>query len=432
MCQSCVSEPNAHPPAIDGGSVAPSTEPTPESPTRVTCRSCGEEVESSSTTDTRDGRVCADCVGAEYTHCAECEEYVRTHDTSSVEVVVPGMRPRRITLCATCRAYDYVECADCSLTTRADDSVEIHDRRLCDSCASDYFTCRGCGQVFHNDDYCDEGHCQSCWDGLEEEARGPIKKYNYNVLQDLCSFGPQGTVKYGVELEVEASGENTRVALAQEVIDAIGDDFVVLKEDGSLDYGFEIVSAPAPLDIHKSRWEALFTWHDRRRKLRSYDTNTCGMHVHISRAGLTQLQIGRMLVFLHNRDNADFVEHIAQRNPERWASFAAQKKHADAMEQDGDRYVALNLRPRYTVELRIFKGTLKRESFYKNLEFAAALVAFTAPAERSLEEAGRYQEFVKFVRKNRKTYPHLDDFLVRRGYLPKRATSPQEEIALCA
>lgn len=448
MCNSCMSEADditdvqahdraqydAQAPVTDNGADAPSIEQTPET-ARVPCQYCGADVEEDTTADTRDGRVCAACARTEYTQCYACEEYVRNDDVGSVDLVVPGRTARRsINLCDSCRRDDYTECEDCGQTTALDDSVEVLRRLLCAHCADDYFTCRRCDGQFHHDDCGDDGYCQSCWDEQleeQEEERGPIREYSYNVLNALSAFGPRGTVQYGVELEVETPG-GARDDLAEEVISVIGEDFVVLKEDGSLDHGFEIVSAPAPLNIHKARWDTLFEWHDKRRKLRSYDTNTCGMHVHISRAGLTQLQIGRMLVFLHNPDNAQFVKHIAQRNPERWASFAAKKKHVDAKRQDGDRYVALNLRPRYTVELRIFKGTLKRESFYKNLEFAAALVAFTAPAERSLIEAGRHEEFVKFVRKNRKLYPHLDDFLVLRGYLPKRTTSPQQEIALCA
>lgn len=423
MCQGCTSET-----AAPGENIAPMAA---ESATPVVyCDGCDTQISAGGgTTETRDGTVCDACAET-FGTCDECEEFVPNEEIQNVTVRTEVGRRIDRELCEACRA-SLSECDDCGHHVHQDHARNINDRAICPSCADHYFQCDSCTDEYHNDDYGGDGLCQSCYDEREAESRGPIMEYSYNVLDRLSHLGPRAAIKYGVELEVEAP-RGDRLELAEAVIDALGDDFAVLKEDGSLDSGFEIVSAPATAEIHHERWEGLFTWHAKRSALRSYDTSTCGMHVHISREGLTQLQIGRMLVFLHNPDNAEFVQKIAQRDPSQWASCRAKKKYADAKCRDGDRYVALNLRPRHTVELRIFKGTLKRESFYKNLEFAAALVAFTAPAERSLTDAGRSEEFVRFVRKNRKAYPHLDDFLVARGWLPKRQVQPQKEIPLCA
>jgi hypothetical protein len=62
---------------------------------------------------------------------------------------------------------------------------------------------------------------------------------------------------------------------------------IYIKQDGSLDDGFEIVSHPMSLDYHTRK----MPWKDVLQKAismnyRSHKTTTCGYHLHIGRDGL--------------------------------------------------------------------------------------------------------------------------------------------------
>ena len=59
--------------------------------------------------------------------------------------------------------------------------------------------------------------------------------------------------------------------------------FALCKHDGSLENGFEIVTAPATLSVHKDRW-AKFCEKNYADSLSSWNTATCGMHVHVGQS----------------------------------------------------------------------------------------------------------------------------------------------------
>lgn len=235
----------------------------------------------------------------------------------------------------------------------------------------------------------------------------------------------------GVELEVElADGEDQdRDSTARAVLEHVSN-FCILKDDGSLNSGFEIVSCPCTLDQHKILWESFFNWKPTA-LLRSANTSTCGMHVHLSRAPLSHLQLGKMLVFINEPSNKWFIRRIAQRNSDRWAKVE-KKKHSDCRHYPDERYQAVNLLNQNTVEFRIFKGNLKKESFFKNIEFVHALTMFCSPSDRSIKECMSVDHFVAFVAKNKKEYPNLHTFIAARSSQPKSApiNSANEESAL--
>ena len=126
--------------------------------------------------------------------------------------------------------------------------VDTHYTTLCQGCYEDcYFTCDGCGEVYHIDDgeYIDYYHyCNSCAD----DHRTCILPYCEKP--DPIFFG--GEAGYGLEVEID-NGESREAAAAD--IQAAGGDHIYLKEDGSLSYaGIEIVTHPATLDYHTNQF----------------------------------------------------------------------------------------------------------------------------------------------------------------------------------
>ena len=158
--------------------------------------------------------------------------------------------------------------------------------------------------------------------------------------------------------------------------------------DGSLDHGFEVITQPMGLDRHAQLWRTLLV-PALVAGLKSHNTSTCGLHVHVSRAGLSPFTLAKAVVFINDPKNRALIQAIARRydgiNENRGRSFSAMKAKtlAHGHQDDGDRYQSVNLCNRKTVEFRIFRGSLKRDAVMAAIEFCQASIEFcavTAPA----------------------------------------------------
>jgi hypothetical protein len=206
------------------------------------------------------------------------------------------------------------------------------------------------------------------------------------------------------------------------------------KHDGSLNRGFEIVTMPASLNAHMDKnmfdYEKAFNVL-RRVGFRSHDTDTCGLHVHMSRSFFGKSEFERMkraafmMIILEN--NWANVVRFARRNRgeiEQWASKKNMKKTKNHYKSDedvvrdfsseygihDDRYVALNLCNRHTFELRIFKGTLIADTYLATLQFVSNLAHYVKSTDdidvilnTSLQDIFDY-----------KHYKELDDYVSNR------------------
>ena len=201
----------------------------------------------------------------------------------------------------------------------------------------------------------------------------------------------------GVELEVEVkdgSIDSHVEALNDKLNDGEVGKRVYFEADGSLTHGFEIITNPMGLDSHYELWSALAD-RDLVRGMRSHDTSTCGLHVHVSRKNMHTMQINKMNVFLNHPDNQDLIKAIARRYDVNYARIA-QKKLSNAHKYDYERRDALNITNDNTVEFRIFKGTLVHDTLLSAIEFANAVVNFTMPASTAGFHLST-QRFIDFI-----------------------------------
>ena len=209
-----------------------------------------------------------------------------------------------------------------------------------------------------------------------------------------------GNVLYmGVEVENDhypyyCSNCDDAIAYVRENASA----FCRVESDGSLDNGFEIVSAPMTLAAHKATdWTGLFA------KLvemgaRAHDTDTCGLHVHVSRAALGNDDEAKRLCIAKIFELVErFQQHLscfARRDitASQWCqpteyghstsdgSRALRRKAATVQDRqgfdvhDGRRYRAVNLQNPSTIEFRLFKGTLKPDTFYATIALVDGIV----------------------------------------------------------
>lgn len=380
-----------------------------------------------------DGTVCSEC---------EANEFVQANNGSGLVLILQEDATyiedenRYVTQERLDDAYVYVSDRRNERVVRALDAVEIGGEWYSAGYASENFCqCEGCNAWLGNDSVFSTdaaNYCEFCYPGddADEDCGSLIKDYSTDPMKYLSFLGkPKDKVFYGLELEVETPNGDKRETA--EAVQECLRDYAILKSDGSLDNGFEIVSAPATLSHHRAHITELLTDGDvsrtiRRGNLLSYKTATCGIHVHVSREGLSALQIGKMQVFLHNPENACFVDCVAQRPSSEYARRDSVKKLTD---RGWDRYTALNLNNDATVELRIFKGTLNLQSALKCLEFTEALVHFTKLGAASIGESVRYQSFLHFIARpeNAKQWPNLIAFLSsgKFNYLPSKRTNPR-------
>jgi len=151
------------------------------------------------------------------------------------------------------------------------------------------------------------------------------------------------------------------------------------------------------------------------------------MHVHVSRAPLTYLQIGKILVFVNHPGNKKFIEHIAGRPEEKYCKLHHKKfvdsLHPEQGDYDERRRVAVNLQNENTIEFRIFRGTVNPRHIIRNIEFVDAIVSFANPAERPMSDMTKVPSFTRYVAARAKEWPLAYSWLVFHKYIKDSATA---------
>ena len=361
--------------------------------------------------------VCDDCVATQYVMCPACQ---KLHKKAETKLATFRDTPNA-TICPRCFAQYYRECVECHTFFDRHDVMSHGDKISCRPCLDKSFqVCTHCSTIKpqgsmtkYRPNIGRDGKpapqlvCDPCWNFY-----GPIGRYE---SKPNLVFQGRPPHYYGVELEceVESHKKEERGGKAQEVVDLLGD-FAIVKEDGSLSVGFEICTQPASLDEHKIRWGKFFD--NMPKNLISFNSRNCGLHVHCSKKPLSLLTIAKMVVFVNSETNQQFIETIAGRGSNTYCVIS-KKKYAHVLQMPqmigrrDYRYEAINLVNQDTIEFRLFKGTLKRESFFKALEFCDALIHFSSMGTNSISFCKDQQNFMNYVGLRAKDYPHLYAFM---------------------
>ena len=348
------------------------------------------------------------------TQCPDCNTvYAQwssaSHGKLEIMDMVKYLGSNRCTNCVDALNQEYGEraffyCDECCSYELRDDSRDFNDNTICSSCYNDNVaSCDDCDELYwvHNDHDCDENDSNL------------IHDYSYRPRPHF--FG-EAKYYFGFELEVESNGRSRREG-AKYVTSNLGA-HAYLKRDGSLDEGFEIVTHPHTLDEYQSNfnWEVLKGLSQR--GYRSWNTNTCGLHVHVSRtafgtvarqADVVKAQ-GHELRFIKLiYDNQRQIERLAGRSSS-YARFNDKGNLANRVKHGSqdDRYEAVNSQNSETLEVRVFRGSLKRERVLSAVELVHASVEYT----RDLKVTGnnnalKWINFVRFVADNTEAYPNL-------------------------
>ena len=231
----------------------------------------------------------------------------------------------------------------------------------------------------------------------------------------------------GFELEVEVLDGSIRDH-AESVINALGE-HAYLKSDGSLDHGFEIVTHPHSLDSYRKEFAFESFRKFRQGGLRSWNTSTCGLHVHVSRTAFgipydnrtdradliksRQLHELRFIKLIY--DNQRQVTRLAGRNTH-YANFNDKGNlHHKVMRgyDDGGRYSAVNTQNENTLEVRLFKGSLNEKRVLMALEFVHSAVEYTRDLKvNATNKALSWVAFSGYIHERSEQYPHLHALMI--------------------
>ena len=353
----------------------------------------------------------------------DCDHYVLNED------VIHIGRLGRGTACENCHYDNVVHCEDGGYEDWRD-NLYYHER---DDLYYSYEE--------EEDDYDSDDN---------ENEPNQLMSYSTNVLDILepdhsIASSTHGDFLMGIELEMCTRDMSVNSAV-QDVRARLGEEYCIVKSDGSLpENGMEIVSAPRGLAEHVKR----FTAWDIDSDYRAWNTGKCGMHIHVHSKAFTGLTLGKFLMLVNSDENALFIKQIAGRHP----LYDSQARDYCASEQQeildnpmhaikgkySSRYRMVNCenltrseRDRLgltcdigksfnTIELRIFRASLKKTRLLAQIEFTHALVMFCRVASwRDLNQTEfkewhenrelKQPSFIKWLKNTNNQYPNLCDW----------------------
>lgn len=333
--------------------------------------------------------ICKDCAGDMdgYTRCEECGCYCdedATHEIDGENVCEHCLHNRT----AHCE-----QCGELHLISKMNGTRYAY---VCEHCFNDeYVICDSCGYAVHTDDarYSErsgEWYCDDCRD--DDDASEYVQPYGYEPDYTVYDVGAaertdKGRMTLGVELETD-DGAPREAAEALRAFDPM----IYLKTDGSLSsVGIEIITHPLTLDYHIIK----FPWADvcdasARAGYASHNAGeSCGLHVHIGRDYFEddELAAAKMMVFfdLHwdelvkfSRRRIDDAEEWSDRPGARIEEGddedTAKEKYRD--QRSCGRYYAVNVTNSNTIEIRLWRGTLKASTLRATIAFTGAIAAY--------------------------------------------------------
>lgn len=339
------------------------------------------------------------------------------------------------TICRECYEEQTVCCSHCGEVILSEHNEGNDDTPLCHRCRDYYYyTCTQCGTLIRNleayyDDE-DEPYCEDCYEKYHLDT---IHEYSYKPDPIFYGDGPR---YFGVELEIDDGGKSC--SNARELLNIANKSakHLYVKSDGSLDDGMELVTHPCSLEYHMEQ----FPWKNIVREALdlgyySHKTSTCGLHIHVNRSSFSpdtreqESCIGRILFFIekHWEELLQFSrrsEHQMNQWAARYGLKSNPKELMDHVKNEAiGRYTALNLQNYYTIEFRLFRGTLKYNSLIAALQLVDAICSAAVFMSDEEMELLSWSSFVRRI-----YHPELIAYLKeRRLYVNEPVVDTEED-----
>lgn len=345
-------------------------------------------------------------------YCERCDDGMSNDDNHTVD---------NESWCQYCTENYAYYCENCCETS-SESTTYVSDTPYCESCFSDNcYYCDDCNDSYHNDYPCECRESDSvegkCCRGFR--ASGTIHDYS-------CKPAPmfKGVSKHKMYLGFELETEMRDVERASRFASANLEGIAYLKHDGSISSGFEIVTHPHTHQQYRENSAVLWDTINKLRhehNARSWDTDTCGLHIHLSRDGFSSgAHLHRFIAFVYK--NAPQMMKFAGRKT-RFARFndvytfdeydrpvfSIKHKVGHPNMNSSERYSAVNTQNENTIELRFFRGTMKTSGVLSALDLAQAMVEYTRELRLDDVKLGAlsWEWFADYVVSNNGLYPDL-------------------------
>lgn len=299
-----------------------------------------------------------------------------------------------VLVCEDCLDAFYVQCEQCGEWAIRDnyDCIRTEDGRYfcsdrCAEYAGYHWSDNACGWIDYDDEHGDD---------YNEEFESLKYEYSNKNYKHFGEMRKGQKHEYLVGAEIEVDSEDTYKGDMErdyfyKLIDMMKYE-PHLKDDGSLEHGFEICSnaLSTKLFFEKEYWEKPFN-HLKNAGWKSHDTGTCGLHFHVSKwfFGSTwkgQFNNVKKVIRFINDHYEDFNKMSRRHGDWNWCETfdfeVNQKTTIYNLSYNHDRrYHTINLE-RFThtngiedgdMEFRICKGTLNPDTFLASADLFVRL-----------------------------------------------------------
>lgn len=334
--------------------------------------------------------------------------------------------------CEYCYENHTFYCEPCGTSySDRNDYYHVEGDTWCDDCTSrNAWYCEDCSEYVRDGNDCgcgNDGNGTPSVAGRSCNCRRVI--HEYSCKPDLVFHGESKRGVYmGFELETQIRGGNLQEA-SQFADSALATNKVaVIKHDASIGRdgydGFEIVTQPHSHLHYRENSDMLWDTINKLRTeygARSWDTKSCGLHIHVSRAGFSSgAHMHRFISLVYS--NAQHMMKFAGRKSD-YARFndvftfneydqpvkSFKHKVGNPNKYHTERYSAVNTQNRDTLELRFFRGTMNTSTVLSALDLVQAMVEYTRDLRLDDVKLGAldWTWFADYVRDNNGLYPDL-------------------------
>lgn len=261
---------------------------------------------------------------------------------------------------------------------------------------------------------------------ISNKTKTYIHQFNY-VPKYIKHFMPgeseDTTLLLGAEIEVggnnNISSDNDKNSTVKKCIqimngsDSDEENLIYSTHDSTVQIEFDTM--PCSLEFHKNKmnYREMFEYLDKE-GYKGHDCETAGLHIHANRSYLGKSRISQELViskilYILEKFN-DEICVIARRDND-YSEFAGEKQNEDSIIELYGKYknkgkrAALNLQHKDTIEFRMFKSTLKYETFILTLEFVKNIIDYAKSVDIEEIELAKWSDLMNcFSSELRKYY----------------------------
>ncbi|MBO5476134.1 MAG: amidoligase family protein [Clostridia bacterium] len=346
------------------------------------CEHCGKTIDDrDDETHCYDGNYyCDDCYNELFNVCRSCGNTIPTDDCNWYDD-----EP----YCRDCYENNFCTCNNCGDVIQRDYAYVYDDKTYCEDCYNDNFCeCYNCGDTIRRDYayvYDEEYYCEDCYNNVDI-----IHGYHHRDLEieykQVNSDDLNWYLGFELEVEKDRGSRFNNQQMAQYIRQNYPELGLVFETDGSLSTGFEIISQPMTINYiykHSEDFKGILkALQDN--GFKSHDTSTCGLHIHVSRTILGEgtnatKNLNKLILFTETfkdeikrfsrRDNYGYCKFTSDTRGLKNKTYYKSSEILKRLNDMGSRYQVVNTTNNNTIEIRVFRGTLKYETFMATLEF---------------------------------------------------------------